>query len=726
MKKGYTKSAQDFNFCKKKFIHFALIILLCLYVWDGAAQITYTWLPASTDWQVPTNWTPTRTTLATNDILVFNTGAAYTITNIPTETIGQLLLSGNTTVNLQAEIAGNILTVSGAAGDDLIVSAGSSLNINGTSITTIMLAANTTGNITGGMAFSSAPHRLNATDASAINFNSPAIFTQYTGCTGSVFTTTGTANAIVFNIGTVFIQNAGGNPFGLTQPASKVVFNTGSLFKIQQNVFFSTVGRTYANLEINSSSFNQNLTGGGGPLTADDIIITQGQLNLDLTGGINIKGNITVQALQTLAFNPVSLNTLTFNGTFLQSITNSGTLTFGSNEAVSINNAAGIVFNNNITFNNLVSFISGIITITNPNILSFGVNGSVAGASDASFVNGEVSKTGNTSFIFPVGDVNGPFSGYVPIGISAPAAIGDTYTAAYNRSSAIAISTNYLLGLDHISGVDYWTLNRTSGTSAVDVTLYWTVQSSANGSALYINDISKLVIAHYNSGITKWDIYGATGNSGGFTAGSITWVGVNEFGPFSLGSTNTSNPLPINLNYLNAAKQGYYNNLNWKVTCTNNSNVIMSLERSGDGRNFTGLTTITADALRCQQPFNYNDISPVKGINYYRLKITDTYGKVTYSSIITIINKETGFEITGLLPNFVTNTAILNVSAAQKMKMDILITDVTGKQVQKIACNLITGGNQVNLNLTNFRSGIYQIIGYTAEGKSRTLRFVKQ
>jgi hypothetical protein len=173
-------------------------------------------------------------------------------------------------------------------------------------------------------------------------------------------------------------------------------------------------------------------------------------------------------------------------------------------------------------------------------------------------------------------------------------------------------------------------------------------------------------------------------------------------------------------------KQGYYNNLNWKVTCTNNSNVIMSLERSEDGRNFTALTTITADALRCQQPFYYHDISPVKGINYYRLKITDAYDKVTYSSTIIVINKATGFEITGLLPTFVTNTAILNVSAAQKTKMDIVITDVTGKLVQKIACNLIAGNNQFNLNLVNFTSGTYQIIGYTAEGKSRTLRFVKQ
>ncbi|MEI9958418.1 MAG: hypothetical protein WDM90_19415 [Ferruginibacter sp.] len=63
--------------------------------------------------------------------------------------------------------------------------------------------------------------------------------------------------------------------------------------------------------------------------------------------------------------------------------------------------------------------------------------------------------------------------------------------------------------------------------------------------------------------------------------------------------------------------------------------------------------------------------------------MTDANGKVTYSSIIAILNKETGFDIISLMPTLVTNNAILNVTAAQKTKMDIVVTDITGKQVQK-------------------------------------------
>jgi hypothetical protein len=74
----------------------------------------------------------------------------------------------------------------------------------------------------------------------------------------------------------------------------------------------------------------------------------------------------------------------------------------------------------------------------------------------------------------------------------------------------------------------------------------------------------------------------------------------------------------------------------------------------------------------------------------------------------------------------VTGNAVLNVTAAQKTKMDIVITDISGRQVQKIAYNLIAGSNQFTVNLANLSAGTYQMKGYTMDGVSKTIRFVKQ
>ena len=708
MKKVYSGITPVFSFFGKRVMRFAFLFAMIFFLnsFESFGQLTYTWnQTGAADWTVASNWTPVRGTPAPNDILQFNNGSVTTPINIPTQIIGQLSVSANTIVNLQGAAAATLLTISGLPGDDLTVATGSELAVNGINTTTIFLNTGATGVITGIMTFSNAAHRLDAADASGIIFNSPATFTQAIGCTGNIFTALGTNNAVVFNTGSRFQQIDGGNPFAKTQPASKVVFNTGSLFLYQvtsSSPSFS--GRTYADLQFMGSGTASTCTGASA-VSIDNFSVVSGTINVNMTGtpGHVIKGNLIVAGGgATINFNPASTGTINFSGISNQNITNSGTLTFGSNQLVTINNAAGITINSDITLNNLVTFTSGIITIPNPRMLTLSSTASVASVSNASYVNGMVKKIGNTTFKFPVGKSIGATKAYVPIEISAPSLITDEFTAEYIRSSAItAFGNTYVTGLDHVSSVDYWTLGR-AGTSTVDVTLYWTSLSSSGGSASYINDLPSLVVAHFNG--TSWDNFGGIMTAtGSVLNGSVTWPAVTAFSPFSLGSINFLNPLPINLNYLNGFKQGNNNLLNWKVTCTNNPSATMSVQRSTDGRNYNSITTVFADALRCQQPFDYTDNNAPAGLNYYRLKMVDANGKITYSAPIAILNKETGFDIVGLSPTLVNTKAELNVTAAQKTTMTVVITDIAGKQVQKIAYNLIAGSNKFTVNAAGLK-----------------------
>jgi SprB-like repeat protein len=338
------------------------------------AQTTYTWNQTGTaSWATSTNWTPTRTTPATNDILVFSGGGTVTATGVPTQTIGRLVLSGSSAVNLQAAAAATILTIGGGSGTDLDVPVGSALNINGANTTTITLSSGATGSISGNMTFTTAAHRLDAADASAITFNSGAVLTQGTGCTGNIFTAAGTANAIVFASGSTFIQQAGANPFGLTAPASKCIFQTGGLFRIEQNSAPSFSGRSYANLQINFATFNQNGTGTGG-LSIDNLTVTLGSLGLGMTGAnqFNLKGNVSVASGATLNFNPASAGTLNFSGTSAQTISNSGTLTFNANQAVVVSNATGVTALSAITLLGTTTVNSGASIATSATLTNSG------------------------------------------------------------------------------------------------------------------------------------------------------------------------------------------------------------------------------------------------------------------------------------------------------------------------------------------------------------------
>ena len=270
-------------------------------------------------------------------------------------------------------------------------------------------------------------------------------------------------------------------------------------------------------------------------------------------------------------------------------------------------------------------------------------------------------------------------------------------------------------------------MNQDAGSSTLDVTLFWNdAINNCNFIAPYVNNLATLLIAHYDGVGGTWNTFGGIGTAGPLTtAGSITWPGVSVFSPFAIGSFDVSNPLPITINYFTGARQNNNHLLNWKVTCISTPSATLELQRSNDSRNYNSIYSINATALRCAQPFDYTDNQPLKGINYYRLKMTDVDGKVTYSTTVTLINDTKGFDVMDIAPNPVVNGAFtLKISSAEKMQMNIVIADMQGRILQKQTTNLIAGFNQLPMQVGKLAAGTYQLFGYTSDGKTRVLRFV--
>ncbi|MFZ4583123.1 MAG: beta strand repeat-containing protein, partial [Paludibacter sp.] len=111
---------------------------------------TYTWNATGTaSIATAANWTPTRTTPQTNDILVFNGGGTVVATDLTSQTIAQLLISNNTSVELQSTTAAT-LTIAGTTSTDLSVGTGSSLNIaQATNAIAVTVGTGATGSISG-------------------------------------------------------------------------------------------------------------------------------------------------------------------------------------------------------------------------------------------------------------------------------------------------------------------------------------------------------------------------------------------------------------------------------------------------------------------------------------------------------------------------------------------------------------------------------------------------
>jgi hypothetical protein len=263
-----------------------------------------------------------------------------------------------------------------------------------------------------------------------------------------------------------------------------------------------------------------------------------------------------------------------------------------------------------------------------------------------------------------------------------------------------------------------------TGATAADVQFFFTDAELTNlGSTLAALQISRVPGVTCNASFTGLDaVLSQTlnGSVNGVSFIQATTPGFSNFYVRGVGGV-----LPVTIEYINGTKQRTGNEIDWKISCTGIPEVTMELQRSNDSRNFRGIYTEVASSVRCLQAFVYNDATPAAGINYYRIKTTEPDGKVKYSSIIALINKEKGFEIVSLAPNPARANATLSLASAKAGKVDIVITDVVGKLISKQQNTLVSGNNTIAMNFEALAAGTYNIVITNTDGEVKTTRFVK-
>ncbi|MES2776709.1 MAG: BNR-repeat neuraminidase N-terminal domain-containing protein [Bacteroidota bacterium] len=283
-------------------------------------------------------------------------------------------------------------------------------------------------------------------------------------------------------------------------------------------------------------------------------------------------------------------------------------------------------------------------------------------------------------------------------------------------------------GAPRVDAVNQPYLNRNffingPGATSADLVLFFTNAELASlGAPLNNMNISRVAggscVAKYPGGATFLP------QTASGTANGASWVQVTTpgFSNFYLHSGNV--PLPITLVYFNGNKSPTGNQLYWKVNCTSVS-VSFEVERSSNGRNFTNIGTFGANQTRCLTPFDFADSKPVAGVNYYRIKIIDVDGKISYTNVVAINNKVNGIEIIGMQPTLVQNEAVLNIAAAKAGKLQIAVTDMTGRQLETRTISVLEGENKISLSFGSLAAGVYSLSSFNESGKT-TIRFVKE
>jgi hypothetical protein len=189
----------------------------------------------------------------------------------------------------------------------------------------------------------------------------------------------------------------------------------------------------------------------------------------------------------------------------------------------------------------------------------------------------------------------------------------------------------------------------------------------------------------------------------------IGFEGVSQFGEsILLDDITIAATLPVSIVSFNAQRAGNTNLLTWKTSQEQNSSKFV-IERSTDGgRNFSDIGEVAAAGnSNTERNYRFVDKAPVKGINYYRLRMVDLNSTAKYSDIKNVRNL--GAADFSIAPNPVQQQLKIRLDADNADRATIVITDMSGKQVYSNSSNVSEGSNDLFVNTGSLAHGTYII-----------------
>ena len=201
----------------------------------------------------------------------------------------------------------------------------------------------------------------------------------------------------------------------------------------------------------------------------------------------------------------------------------------------------------------------------------------------------------------------------------------------------------------------------------------------------------------------------ATTNQAVFGSGGYAvQTNVNSFSTFYMASIISL--LPLHALSFTGSMANNASYLRW-ITEDEKSVRFFTVERSTNNRDFNAIGTQIASSTPGQVIYAFTDSTVAKlqaGFVYYRLRITDATGRVSYSAVV-IVNAGAAKSVISIRPNPFINNVTLDVNAPVAEKADWQITDISGKTIMQQTIILNKGYNETIINTSNLKTGIYYL-----------------
>jgi hypothetical protein len=312
--------------------------------------------------------------------------------------------------------------------------------------------------------------------------------------------------------------------------------------------------------------------------------------------------------------------------------------------------------------------------------------------------------------------------------------IGDAtdYRSATVTFGNVGTAGDLTASVSQVAG-DHPNIAGSNINTAKSVNRYWTLTNSGVVFDQYgavFNFIAADVDAGANTAnfvVKKYDGTWATPTAGVKTATSTEALGMTSFSSFAIGEVI---PFPVLIAKFSGQRIEDVNRLLW-TTATESNNTGFELERSADGRRFSKLdfvlTKVEGGNSSTALNYSFDDIKPLAGNNYYRLKQIDKNGSYHYSEIVVLKSKASVLTLSSIYPNPATDELNLVITSPASEKIVIVVTDLSGRVQLQQMMQLKQGDNPSVLTVGSLAKGVYFIKLSGENGNETSVsRFVKQ
>lgn len=435
------------------------------------------------------------------------------------------------------------------------------------------------------------------------------------------------------------------------------------------------------------------------------IVSGQGILN---TTGSNLVAN---GAVKIVLNNSGFTNNGTFNAGSSDIIFTGSTATAGSFVAGAANtsfynlilkkSANGMLLNRNIGVANSVVFTSGDSLFLNNYNIDLGSSGSLVGETGTKRITG---RTG----------------GYVQLTqtLNAPAALDPGNLGFKITSAANLGSTVIRRGHQQQAGQSvyrYYNIIPTNNSGlAASVSFYFFDQELAGLAE------GNLAVFTRTESETAWTNLGEDAIDQ--TLNFVTVNNVGQLNRFTL--AHISNPLAIKLLSFTGRLVNEYTLLSW-TTAYEVNNSYFDIQRSADGIHYLNIGRVEGKGnSSIQQDYQFTDIAPVAGRNYYRLRHTDMDGHAEYTHVVMVQKGNRTDGMMAIYPNPAKDVLKISIVTAQPGVYMLDVYNVLGKLVMSKPITCIAGRNEADINVSRLPKGLYSVKGNT--GGNKVLRFAVQ